>query len=118
MWLVRHPESAAGRLLNSPIHTQVGVMFYSIYIWQMLFLDQHASWFKNQLWPAFIAIAGCSAASDYLVEQPALRLRSRIRFRERTLAPARSLVRCSRGLSGPVARRDRVATDLDAGQIR
>jgi peptidoglycan/LPS O-acetylase OafA/YrhL len=38
LWLVRNDRSAVGRILNSRILVHVGLISYSLYIWQQLFL--------------------------------------------------------------------------------
>jgi peptidoglycan/LPS O-acetylase OafA/YrhL len=37
VYLVEHPESFAGRILNNPAVRHIGVMSYSLYLWQQLF---------------------------------------------------------------------------------
>ncbi len=40
LWLVAHATSWAGRLLEHPLVVHIGVMSYSIYVWQQLFLGE------------------------------------------------------------------------------
>lgn len=85
-WSVRFPASRVGRFLNAPAVAFVGVLSYSLYVWQQLFIvhDFGSRWLRFPLnlgW-AFLA----ALLSYHLVEQPALRLRARI---ERRRAPAR-----------------------------
>ncbi len=71
----------AGRILNIWILRQIGVMSYSIYLWQQVFLnpEQHAVWTRL---PGSIVLAlSCATASYFLVERPVLAL-SRRRERE------------------------------------
>lgn len=84
LWCTRNPESAVGRVLNwSPI-VRVGVLSYSIYIWQTLFLhDGNVSVFGDlggTLWFPLGWIGFFLAANlSYLViEQPSLKLRNRV----------------------------------------
>ncbi len=82
LWCTRNAESWVGRALNSGPMVKVGVLSYSIYLWQTLFLhpghDRAFLW-----WPwigrypgNYLGVALAACASYYLVEQPSLRLRT------------------------------------------
>ncbi|HVX05048.1 MAG TPA: acyltransferase [Rhodanobacteraceae bacterium] len=75
----RHAGSLAGRFLNWKPIVFLGVVSYSLYLWQQLFLDyQSRAWmdaFPQNLGFAFLA----ALASWFLVERPFLRLRKRLR---------------------------------------
>lgn len=83
LWCVRNPTSAVGRLLNSRLVAHIGVLSYSIYIWQTLFLNyDNRSLFGPSLkllytfpfnWLAILLVA---ELSHRLVELPSLRLRN------------------------------------------
>jgi peptidoglycan/LPS O-acetylase OafA/YrhL len=83
LWCVRNPTSAVGRFLNSRPVAHIGVLSYSIYIWQTLFLNRaNISLFGPSLkllytfpfsWLAILAVA---ELSYILVERPSLRLRN------------------------------------------
>jgi peptidoglycan/LPS O-acetylase OafA/YrhL len=84
LWCTRNADSLVGKALNSWPMAKIGVLSYSIYLWQTLFLhkDNDAVFaFCPPLgrfplnWLGFL-LAG--AASYYIVEQPSLRLRDRI----------------------------------------
>lgn len=73
---VRIPDDFCGRILNTPLLARVGVMSYSIYLWQQLFLNR-----TSDLWICAFPIntvlaiaAGCG--SYYLVEKTFLRWRA------------------------------------------
>lgn len=75
-YFVSKPQSAGGRLLNSRILVHIGLISYSLYLWQELFLtDLPTRWplgtFPLNLVAAFVA----AELSWKLVEQPALKLR-------------------------------------------
>jgi peptidoglycan/LPS O-acetylase OafA/YrhL len=83
LWCVRNPYSAVGRLLNSRPIAHLGVLSYSIYIWQTLFLNsENRSVFGPSLsllytlpfsWLAILAVA---ELSHQLIERPSLHLRN------------------------------------------
>jgi peptidoglycan/LPS O-acetylase OafA/YrhL len=76
---VVHSRDAAGRFLNWRPVAFVGVLSYSFYLWQQLFLDRHSSaWFT--LFPQNLLLSVAAAlASYYLLEKPLLALRHRLR---------------------------------------
>ena len=85
LWCVRNPSSAVGRILNSRPVVHIGVLSYSIYIWQTLFLNHdNISLFGPSLkllytFPfSWLAILLVAEISYNLVEQPSLRLRNRL----------------------------------------
>jgi peptidoglycan/LPS O-acetylase OafA/YrhL len=85
LWCVRNPASAVGRFLNSRPIAHIGVLSYSIYIWQTLFLNpSNLSLFGPFLkllytFPfSWLAILVVAELSYYLVERPSLRLRNHL----------------------------------------
>ncbi|WP_158945930.1 acyltransferase [Granulicella sp. S190] len=85
LWCVRNPTSALGRFLNSRIIVHIGVLSYSIYIWQTFFLHH----LNKLVFPpslslvytfpfSWLAILVAAEISYHFVEQPSLRLRSRL----------------------------------------
>lgn len=89
LYFVTKPESIGGRFLNSRILVHVGVISYSLYLWQQLFLtdllgSSALGKFPLNLIATFIA----AELSWKLVEQPALKLRRRFeRLRVSTSQP-------------------------------
>ncbi|HUZ93989.1 MAG TPA: acyltransferase [Edaphobacter sp.] len=85
LWCVRNPSSAVGRVLNARPVVHIGVLSYSIYIWQTLFLHSgNESVFGSSLkfistfpgnWLGILLVA---EFSYYVVEQPSLHLRNRL----------------------------------------
>ena len=65
-WLVRRPNTRAGRCFNFPAITTVGLLSYSLYLWQQLFLfEESTHWWMLQRFPVnFIC---CFAAAFLLV---------------------------------------------------
>jgi peptidoglycan/LPS O-acetylase OafA/YrhL len=65
------------RLLNLPLFVRIGVLSYSLYIWQQLFLYGSGK-FGWQHWPLnIICVCSVSVISFYCIERPFLRLRRR-----------------------------------------
>lgn len=76
-WCMRFPNSPLGQFLNWRPVAFVGVLSYSLYLWQQPFLNRNvASVFTT--FPYNVGFAFCAAlASYYLVEKPFLRLKKR-----------------------------------------
>jgi len=87
-WCITYPEGRIGSLLNARPLVFVGLLSYSIYLWQQPFLNR-ASSSPLSAFPVNILIAAAAAlTSYYAIEQPSLRLRRRIeRSLDRRRAP-------------------------------
>lgn len=75
-WCLTYPRGIIGRFLNTPPVTAVGVMSYSIYLWQepFIYVGRSAWW---QTPPINIGFTLLAAALSYvLLERPCLRLRT------------------------------------------
>ena len=75
-WLLRNPECLAGRLLNSKVMVHIGVLSYSLYLWQQLFLTPlNVTWTGK--FPLNVGCAYLAALLCYnLIERPFLKLKS------------------------------------------
>lgn len=75
--LVRFPTGPVGRFINIAPMRFVGVLSYSLYVWQQLFLNRHnGNWFAA--FPQNLIGAGVAAlGSYYFIERPFLRLKQR-----------------------------------------
>ena len=81
---VRLHDRDVARLLNARPFVFVGVVSYSLYLWQQPFLNRYASADVNQF-PQNLVIAFALAVLSYFcIERPGLKLRQRI---ERSLRP-------------------------------
>lgn len=75
LYLVTRPGTAPGRLLNTPALRHIGVISYSLYLWQNILTSENLGFFPYNL----AAILVCAELSYWGVERPALRLRDRLR---------------------------------------
>jgi peptidoglycan/LPS O-acetylase OafA/YrhL len=77
-WCLRFPGSRVGRILNARPIAFVGVLSYSIYLWQQPFLREgHTLRFPLSI----LCIGVLALASYFCIERPMLRLRARIEGR-------------------------------------
>jgi peptidoglycan/LPS O-acetylase OafA/YrhL len=85
---VRFPGTAVGRVLNSRPLRGIGLLSYSLYLWQQPFLNRHtASLFTT--FPVNLVMVGlCAAVSYYLIEQPIRRYGYRKLDRRQAVANA------------------------------
>lgn len=81
LWCTRNARSAVGRVLNWQPVAWIGVLSYSIYLWQTLFTHSgneavFAAWPWIGRFPGnWLGFMLAAVVSYYLVEQPSLRLR-------------------------------------------
>jgi peptidoglycan/LPS O-acetylase OafA/YrhL len=78
-WLVQTPFLLPSRNLSRKWVVHVGVLSYSLYLWQQIFLGPHLRWWSLG------AIAACASGSYWLVERPALRWKERLDRKVRRL---------------------------------
>jgi peptidoglycan/LPS O-acetylase OafA/YrhL len=75
IWRVIHVRDTAFWLLNTKPLATVGVLSYSLYVWQQLFLNPTADGVFNRLPLNLLMVCGVAAFSYYFIESPFLRLR-------------------------------------------
>ncbi len=78
LYVVRVPDSALGWVLNTRVLRHLGVISYSLYLWQEMFAGANSARFFPWSLPAILA---CAELSYWLVERPSLRLRERLEYR-------------------------------------
>jgi len=78
---VTYPTGRVGRILNSRPLVFVGVISYSIYLWQQLFLNRYVVAAPTSFPLNLTLVVLAALASYYVVERPTLRLRQRIEAR-------------------------------------
>ena len=77
LYVVRKPTSLPGRILNLRFLRHIGIISYSLYLWQQMFTGPYSF-----LFPLNVAVIfACAELSYVLVERPALRLRGLIEER-------------------------------------
>lgn len=82
-YAMRNPDRMVGRFLNLPSVSFVGVLSYSLYLWQQLFLNNRSTQ-GFCAFPLNIVLAFVLATLSYVcIEAPFLRLRSVIEHRGR-----------------------------------
>ena len=74
LYVVRKPISFPGRLLNLRPIRHIGIISYSLYLWQQMFTGPQSRLFPLNL----IAVLGCAELSYRLIERPAFRIRDEI----------------------------------------
>lgn len=75
VYAVRFPAGVLGRFLNTAWLRHIGVISYSLYLWQQMFTRENSvSYFPLNL----LAILACAEASYWLIERPSFRLRDRL----------------------------------------
>jgi peptidoglycan/LPS O-acetylase OafA/YrhL len=76
--LTRHPETWCGRVLNLRPMIFVGVLSYSLYLWQQPFLNRHVTSLVTSF-PVNLGLAvGCALLSYFLIERPLLGVRRKL----------------------------------------
>ncbi len=90
-WALAWPAGVVGRVLNHPALVRIGLMSYSIYLWQQLFLNPMSNAWVARFPVNLVCAAAAAFASYHLVERPAFGLRGwleqRRRIRTRPNAP-------------------------------
>ncbi|HEY2384667.1 MAG TPA: acyltransferase, partial [Terriglobia bacterium] len=76
-WCVTYHTGIVGRILNSKPLVGIGVISYSLYLWQQMFFNRHSPSAMTSF-PANVALVAAAALMSYFViEKPSLRLRQR-----------------------------------------
>jgi len=81
LYVVNRPETFPGKVLNTAVLRHIGVISYSLYLWQNILTSEGASYFPFNL----AAILACAELSYWVVERPSLRLRDHLRASGRRL---------------------------------
>jgi peptidoglycan/LPS O-acetylase OafA/YrhL len=79
--VVRFPQTWSGRLLNLRPVAFLGVISYSLYLWQQPFLNKRSHAFLTAFPQNVLLAVAVALLSYYVIERPALRLRARLESR-------------------------------------
>jgi peptidoglycan/LPS O-acetylase OafA/YrhL len=77
LYSVFGPHGVWSRLLNSKVLNYIGLLSYSLYLWQQLFLTGKEFWWSS-LPLNLVFIAGSALFSYYCIEKPFLKLRDKL----------------------------------------
>jgi peptidoglycan/LPS O-acetylase OafA/YrhL len=99
LWSARNPESIVGRFLNNGLIAEIGVLSYSIYLWQTFFIHTGTGVrYLNEMPLGLLGIAIAALLSRQFVEKPFFVLRDKVlamrRF-ARTVEPGEGVLRSS-----------------------
>lgn len=75
LYVVRVPHSPLGRVLNTRVLCHLGVISYSLYLWQHMFTRPNSA--RLAPWN-LLAILACAELSYWLVERPSFWLRDKL----------------------------------------
>jgi peptidoglycan/LPS O-acetylase OafA/YrhL len=82
--VVSRPSTLTGRILNTAALRHLGVISYSLYLWQSIFTTGNTRYFPLNV----VAALGCAELSYWAIEKPSLRLRDRLNPRSGEQEPA------------------------------
>jgi peptidoglycan/LPS O-acetylase OafA/YrhL len=81
LWSVENYYGKVGKVLNSKPMVWIGVMSYSIYLWQQMFTNRDSSSIIAHFPLNLVLVGIASLTSYYIIERPSLRLRQRLETR-------------------------------------
>ncbi len=85
---ISEPQTILGRMLNRPLMVKLGVLSYSLYLWQQLFLNRQGTWIINSFPLNVVLAIACAWVSHKWIESPFLRLKDRFVERRQPVAEA------------------------------
>ena len=74
IYVIDNPQSTAGRFLNLRLICHLGVISYSLYLWQQIFTGNPTRMHLS----VYLLILAAAELSFWLIEKPAMRLRTRL----------------------------------------
>ncbi|HZS48361.1 MAG TPA: acyltransferase [Blastocatellia bacterium] len=81
-WCITNCEGRIGRMLNARPIAFIGVISYSIYLWQQIFLNRSSTSTFTRFPVNIIFAIAAALLSYYIVERPSLRLRRNLELRQ------------------------------------
>ncbi len=79
LYVVKRPGTISGQMLNTAVLRHIGVISYSLYLWQNILTAEDGRYFPFNL----AAILVCAELSYWAVERPSQRLRDRLWTKQR-----------------------------------
>ena len=77
-WCITYHTGYVGKLLNSKALVSIGVVSYSLYLWQQIFFNRYSTSTMSEF-PVNVALVAVAAlASYFLLEQPTLKMRQKL----------------------------------------
>lgn len=77
IWLVCRTDGGMGRLLNTPVLVHIGLISFSLYLWQQLFVNEKTIPLLRHLPTCLVCSFVLAEVSYWLIERPFLRARER-----------------------------------------
>ncbi len=88
LYAISHPDGRLGRVLNHPVLRHIGLISYSLYLWQQLFTAHER--FSTFPWN-ILFIFGCAELSYFLIERPSFSIRDRLLVSRKNAAKGSSV---------------------------
>jgi len=76
MYSIFYTEGIWFKILNLRVINYIGILSYSIYLWQQIFMNKSAYWY-NQFPANIVCIMIAAMISYYMIEKPFLKLKSK-----------------------------------------
>jgi peptidoglycan/LPS O-acetylase OafA/YrhL len=82
LYSVYGPRGSWYKLLNSKVLDYIGVLSYSLYLWQQFFMGKRDNWWFTNFPQNIVCIFLAGLFSHYIIERPFLRLKSRFSLKK------------------------------------
>jgi peptidoglycan/LPS O-acetylase OafA/YrhL len=86
-WCVRFHQGRVGRILNAAPIAFVGVLSYSLYLWQQPFINRTSDAATARFPLSLLLAAACALVAYYAIERPSFAFRTRVEAARRRSAP-------------------------------